>query len=283
MAAADSLEKTTSSARGACCFLLNSLSSSPSSYLRVAGDGAALGVEERQCRVHFGVHGSFFSRAREPALSDAKALKRKKREWGRERQSEKWVERAEFFFSLFFFPLSIASQSFFQNAPTNMASDDERRVQMQLQQELQVAYMQEFYSVSGASRESGGGGREEKRRRRRRRSAVPFAMQQEQRRPLPLFSLLLAFSLCLWFQIHQGYALNEREREMTRKATEKTNGKTSTHFLSSRPLFFRPPLDDLLFTPNLQTLSLSLSFLAAAPPFSTSSLSKKKNSTDRAR
>ena len=178
--------------------------------------------------------------------------------------------------SLFFFPLSIASQSFFQNAPTNMASDDERRVQMQLQQELQVAYMQEFYSVSGASRESGGGGREEKRRRRRRRSAVPFAMQQEQRRPLPLFSLLLAFSLCLWFQIHQGYALNEREREMTRKATEKTNGKTSTHFLSSRPLFFRPPLDDLLFTPNLQTLSLSLSFLAAAPPFSTSSLSKKK-------
>lgn len=29
-----------------------------------------------------------------------------------------------------------------------MASDDERRVQMQLQQELQVAYMQEFYSVS---------------------------------------------------------------------------------------------------------------------------------------
>ena len=143
--------------------------------------------------------------------------------------------------------------------------------------------MQEFYSVSGASRESGGGGREEKRRRRRRRSAVPFAMQQEQRRPLPLFSLLLAFSLCLWFQIHQGYALNEREREMTRKATEKTNGKTSTHFLSSRPLFFRPPLDDLLFTPNLQTLSLSLSFLAAAPPFSTSSLSKKKNTTDRAR
>ena len=28
-----------------------------------------------------------------------------------------------------------------------MASDDERRVQQQLQQELQVAYMQEFYSV----------------------------------------------------------------------------------------------------------------------------------------
>jgi hypothetical protein len=46
-----------------------------------------------------------------------------------------------------------------------MASDDERRVQQQLQQELQVAYMQEFYSVSASERER----RREKRGRRWRR------------------------------------------------------------------------------------------------------------------
>lgn len=34
-----------------------------------------------------------------------------------------------------------------QQKKQQMASDDERRVQQQLQAELQVAYMQEFYSV----------------------------------------------------------------------------------------------------------------------------------------
>ena len=111
-------------------------------HLRVVGDGAALGVQEGQRGVHFGVHGRFLSRAR------GLGARKRNQGIGGGSEREEWVDsRLEL--SLYLLCLSILSSkpNSRVNAPKKMASDDERRVQMQLQQELQVAYMQEFYSV----------------------------------------------------------------------------------------------------------------------------------------
>lgn len=125
-------------------------------HLRVLGDGAALGVEERQSRVHFGVHGSFLAqrRARRTlSFPQAKGIG--------EGESEVWVERSRSRKTKTIFLSTFSSKNktllSTKTKTREMASDDERRVQQQLQQELQVAYMQEFYSVRASESERRGG------------------------------------------------------------------------------------------------------------------------------
>ena len=119
-----------------------------------------------------------------------------------------------------------------------MASDDERRVQLQLQQELQVAYMQEFYSVS-ASEEGGG--------EERREEVATIAVHYNARRTafvLPLFFLF--FSLFFPFYGLRSIKATRRKKERTRKE-EEDKGKTfdcsltCKHSLAAVP----PPLFDL--------------------------------------
>ena len=131
-----------------------------------------------------------------------------------------------------------------------MASDDERRVQQQLQQELQVAYMQEFYSVRASEREEKEGTRRWSPSIVRRRfcDAMEAAF-------VPLFSLLSfsPFFFCLCLEEHP-IASPPKERERKEEKGNKEETKNIDFPLA-----------------QLQTFSLP------------SSSNKKKKKTDRPR
>ena len=155
--------------------------------------------------------------------------------WGREkRRSElgRGVERENSTLRLSLSSLDSleqAKKTLFAPLKKKMASDDERRVQMQLQQELQVAYMQEFYSVRLRASEKEGG-----RRRREEggeevddRPVHCHARKRTADRPclcfFPLFFSL--FSPFLWIEKHPS-SIHRRGRERKRKGKGKENGKT---------------------------------------------------------